>query len=101
MMNNEAMSDQELLEAISRRDMNAFNPLYHKYNKLLLNKANFGVRDIELTEEAMPDFWIDVWTQPSRIKCSRDGDAKGFLSNYLLFWMLHRVGYTIKKRQKC
>ena len=87
-MNNEAMSDQELLEAIARKDVNAFNFLYRKYNKILLSKANLRVQDTELAEGVMQDFWIDVWTQPSKIKCNPDGDAKGFLSSYLLYRVL-------------
>ncbi len=82
------MSDQELLEAIARKDVNAFNFLYRKYNKFLLKKANLRVRDIELAGGVMQDFWIDIWTQPLRIKCNPNGDAKGLLSNYLLYRIL-------------
>lgn len=82
------MSDQELLEAIARKDVNAFNGLYRKYNKLLFNKACLRVRDAEQAEGIMQDFWIEIWTRPSRIKYNPDGDAKGFLSNYLLFRVL-------------
>ena len=87
-MNNEVVSDQELLEAIARKDANAFNYLYRKYNKSLLSKARFRIQDTELAEGIMQDFWIEVWIQPSKIKCNADGDAKGFLSNYLLFRVL-------------
>lgn len=88
MMINKAMSDQEMLESIARKEVTAFNLLYRKYNKLLLRKANLRIQDSELAEEVMQDFWIDVWIQPSKIKCNPDGDAKGFLSNYLLFRVL-------------
>ena len=82
------MSDQELLEAIGRKDVNAFNGLYRKYNKSLLSKACLRVQDTSLAEGIMQDFWIDIWTQPLKIKCNPDGEAKGFLSNYLLFRVL-------------
>lgn len=82
------MSDLELLEAIARKDVNAFNSLYRKYNKFLLTKASLRIQDTELAEGIMQDFWIEVWIQPSKIKCNTDGNAKGFLSNYLLFRVL-------------
>lgn len=86
--NHEGMSDQELLEAISHKDVNAFNQLYHRYNKLLFKKACIRVQDIVQAEEIMQDFWIDIWKQPSRIKSNQDGEAKGFLFNYLFFRIL-------------
>lgn len=87
-MISKAVSDQELLEAIARKDVNAFNCLYRKYNKILLNKARIRIQDTELAEGVMQDFWVEVWVQPSKIKCNPDGDAKGFISNYLLFRVL-------------
>ncbi|MDR2130208.1 MAG: RNA polymerase sigma factor [Odoribacteraceae bacterium] len=87
-MNHETIPDRELLEAIARKDVNAFNSLYHKYNKLLLEKAYLRLRDIARTEEVMQDFWIDIWTQPDRVKYGPDGDARAFMLNYLLFRVL-------------
>lgn len=87
-MNNEAVPDKELLEAIARKDVNAFNCLYRRYNRLLFNKACFRVQNTEQAEGIMQDFWIDIWTQPLKIKYNPDGNAKGFLSSYLLFRLL-------------
>ena len=82
------MSDQELLEAISLKDVSAFSHFYEKHNKQLFSKAYARVKDITMAEEIMQNFWIDIWEHSKKIKTNQDGDAKGFLSNFLLFRIL-------------
>jgi RNA polymerase sigma factor (sigma-70 family) len=85
------MSDKELLEAISHEDVNAFDELYSKYNKTLFRKAYIRVKNTLRAEDIMQEFWIDIWEHPTRIKWNQDGEAKGFLSSYLLFRILDSV----------
>jgi RNA polymerase sigma factor (sigma-70 family) len=82
------MSDQELLEAISNEDVNAFNELYSRYNKFFFKKTYMRVQNTLRAEDIMQEFWIDVWKYPTKIKWNQEGDAKGFMSSYLLFRIL-------------
>jgi len=89
--NQKIMSDQELLEAISHKNAKAFNELYNRYNKFLFKKAYIRVQNTTQAEEIMQEFWIDVWQYPTRMKWNENGEAKGFMSNYLLFRILDSV----------
>jgi RNA polymerase sigma-70 factor (ECF subfamily) len=83
--------DSELLDAIFRHDIDAFNVLYNRYNRLLYKRVYSRLEDSTLSQEIMQDLWITVWTKPGFIKTNQEGSAKGFLYHYLSYRVLDAI----------
>ncbi|MGC3977462.1 MAG: sigma-70 family RNA polymerase sigma factor [Paludibacteraceae bacterium] len=84
-------TDGELFEAISRQDIDAFNALYGRYNRLLYKRVYGRLEDAVQSQEIMQDFWITIWTKPDFVKTADDGSAKGFLYHYLAYRVLDAI----------
>ena len=59
--------DQELLRRIRQHDEQAFEVLYHRYVRLLLNAAFQRLQDKDLTEEVVQDLFVSVWIKRSQL----------------------------------
>ncbi|MBB4034805.1 RNA polymerase sigma factor (sigma-70 family) [Dysgonomonas hofstadii] len=90
MIGNEAMamSDKELIEAISRKDEVAFNIFYNRYYRLLYKWAFRRTCDLELTDEITQNFWITIWVEPKIIKTDTKGSANKFMLHHFTYRML-------------
>ncbi len=90
MIDNEAMamSDKELIEAISQKDEAAFNSFYNKYYRLLYEWAFRRTYDLELTDEITQNFWIAIWMKPEIIKTDTNDSANKFLLHHFTYRML-------------
>lgn len=82
------INDKELLEAVSRRDVEAFNTLYSRYNRLLYKRVYGRLKNQQQSQEIMQDIWISIWENPSFVKTGEAGLAKGFLYHYLAWRVL-------------
>ncbi len=83
-----AMSDKELIEAISRKDEIAFNVFYNRYYRLLYEWAFRRTSDLEWTDEINQNFWIAIWMEPEIIKTDAKGSANKFLLHHFTYRML-------------
>jgi RNA polymerase sigma-70 factor (ECF subfamily) len=85
------ISDKELLEAVSRRDVEAFNTLYGRYNRLLYKRVYGRLENPQQSQEVMQDFWISIWEDSTFVKTDETGSAKGFLYHYLAWRVLDSI----------
>ena len=81
-------SDALLLEKIADQDMEAFNLLYLRYKELFRNWTLKKTKDQDITHEILQNFWINVWTDPQKIKTNNQQSAKSFLFHVLNFRIL-------------
>jgi RNA polymerase sigma-70 factor (ECF subfamily) len=82
------MTDKELLHAISGQDVESFNVLYGRYNRLLYSRAYSRTGKSRESREIIQDVWINIWENPSFVRTNSDGMAKGFLYHYLSYRIL-------------
>jgi RNA polymerase sigma-70 factor (ECF subfamily) len=83
--------DKELLEAVSRRDTEAFNTLYGRYNRLLYKRVYGRLENPDQSQEIMQDLWISIWEDPTFVKTNEAGSAKAFLYHYLTWRILDSI----------
>jgi RNA polymerase sigma-70 factor (ECF subfamily) len=85
------VSDKELLEGVSRREVDAFNTLYGRYNRLLYKRVYGRLENAEQSQEIMQDIWVSIWENPAFVKTGEAGSAKGFLYHYLAYRVLDSI----------
>jgi len=83
--------DKELLDAIGRKDCNAFLAFYKRYARLLQMWALKRTGSKDLTEDISQNFWIIIWTNPAIIKIGDNGSAKDYLIRYFSYRMLDYI----------
>ncbi len=71
--------DKELLEAISRKEVVAYNNFYDRYSNFLYKWALNRIRDKDITDDVSQNFWILIWEEPEMIRFDENGSAKRFL----------------------
>ncbi len=71
--------DKELLEAISRKEVVAYNKFYDQYSHFLYEWALNRIKDKDITDDVSQNFWILIWEEPEIIRFDEDGSAKRFL----------------------
>lgn len=84
-------TDRELLEAVERKDRNAFEVFYKRYARLLQMWALRYTGNKALTEDIAQNFWIIVWTSPHLFKTNDEGLAKDYLLRYFTYRMLDYI----------
>jgi RNA polymerase sigma-70 factor (ECF subfamily) len=85
------LSDKELLEAVSHQDVEAFNTIYGRYNRLLYKRVYGRLENPQQSQEIMQDIWISIWERPGFVKTNEAGSAKGFLYHYLAYRVLDSI----------
>lgn len=88
------IADNELLKAISLRDVYSFNTLYHRYNRLLYKRVYGRLENPDQSQEIMQEFWVTVWTKPDFVKTTESGSAKAFFYHYLSYRVLDCIRKT-------
>lgn len=66
-MDYKSLSDEALVAAVHRSDMNAFEELYERYWSKLWNAAAKRISCKEQAEEIVQDFFAQLWVNRSRI----------------------------------
>lgn len=72
-------SDKKLLEAIARKDKNAYETFYARYHKIVSTRLMVLLKNKELSKDLSQELWLTVWTKPESIKTNEDDSAIGFL----------------------
>lgn len=73
------MLDKELLEAIARKDVKAYNQFYNKYSDWLYDWALGRIGDEDIADDISQNFWILLWEEPGTVKLDENASAKRFL----------------------
>jgi RNA polymerase sigma factor (sigma-70 family) len=84
-------TDRELLDAMAKKDRNAFEVFYKRYARLLQMWALRYTGNKVLTEDIAQNFWIIVWTSPHLFKTNDEGVAKDYLLRYFTYRMLDYI----------
>lgn len=71
--------DKELLEAISRKEVVAYNKFYDRYSHFLYEWALNRIKDKDITDDVSQSFWILIWEEPEMIRFDENGSTKRFL----------------------
>lgn len=71
------MEDQNLIYKIEQNDREAFNLLFKKYYKPLVNYIWSLCHDIQLAEDIIQQVFVDLWTNSKPLKISKS--VKGYL----------------------
>lgn len=71
--------DNELIQAVARRDSNALMLLYDRYNRLCFAVAYRIVNDPSQAEEVVQDAFLQVWNRATTFDLARGGNLRGWL----------------------
>jgi len=71
--------DNELIQAVARRDSNALMLLYDRYNRLCFAVAYRIVNDPSQAEEVVQDAFLQVWDRATTFDLARGGNLRGWL----------------------
>ena len=71
--------DNELIQAVARRDSNALMQLYDRYNRLCFAVAYRIVNDPSQAEEVVQDAFLQVWNRATTFDLARGGNPRGWL----------------------
>lgn len=82
------MTDKELISLISFKNEKAYNTLYNRYWESLYIYVFEKVRDHDVTQDLLQEFWMRVWKDPSFILTNQDEMSKGFFCKFLSFRVL-------------
>jgi RNA polymerase sigma-70 factor (ECF subfamily) len=79
------LSDEQLLEALGRRDLNALEALYDRYNKVAYSLAYRITGDRGTAEDVVQDAFLSVWRQAASFRRDR-----GAVRTWLMSIVHHR-----------
>lgn len=71
--------DNELIQAVARRDSHALMQLYDRYNRLCFAVAYRIVNDPSQAEEVVQDAFLQVWNRATTFDLARGGNLRGWL----------------------
>ncbi len=77
-MNDEALTDDELVRRTSAGDRTAFRMVYERHSGSVLALAKRVLRNQHLAEEVTQDVFVQLWNDPDRYDPSR-GSLRTFL----------------------
>lgn len=82
------MTDKELISLIGFGNKDAYNTLYDRYWKDLYAYVFTKVKDHDVTQDLLQEFWIRIWKDPSFVLTNEKQAAKGFFCKFLNFRIL-------------
>ncbi len=82
------MTDKELISLIAFKNREAYNTLYNRYWQSLYTHVFSKVKEHDVTQDILQEFWIKIWKAPSFVLTNEDGMAKGFFCKFLNFRVL-------------
>ncbi|MFT3903746.1 MAG: RNA polymerase sigma factor [Niabella sp.] len=82
------MTDKKLISLIGLGNESAYNMLYNRYWKDLYTYVFVKVKDDDVTQDLLQEFWIKVWNDASFVLYNEEGSAKGFFCKFLNFRVL-------------
>lgn len=66
----------------------AYNTLYNRYWQELYTYVFYKVKDHDITQDLLQEFWIRIWKDASFVLTNEAGMAKGFFCSFLNFRVL-------------
>lgn len=87
-------SDQELLQAVQRRDIGAFEQFYDHYGTLVYSLAVKVLEDRILAEDVVQEVFLNLWRNAGKFDSS-----KGAVRNWLLACTSNRAIDFLRQRQ--
>ncbi|WP_114788963.1 RNA polymerase sigma factor [Niabella yanshanensis] len=82
------MTDKELIILIGFKNREAYNALYDRYWQSLYMHVFGKIKEHEVTQDILQEFWIKIWKDPSFVLTNEEGMAKGFFCKFLNFRVL-------------
>lgn len=79
------MTDKELISSIGFKNKTAYNTLYERYWDDLYSYVFAKVKDHDVTQDILQEFWIKIWKDPSFVLTNEKDSAKGFFCKFLNF----------------
>jgi len=65
------MSDEELMQRLVLRDLEAFRALYSRYSSLVYSAALRVVRDAQIAEDMVQEIFLRLWRKPESYTAQR------------------------------
>lgn len=91
MLNDNDVSDEDLLLLLKSDDEAAFNTLYNRYWKKLFVVASYRLGNLEEAEEIVQDIFTSLWNRRNTLVLTSD------LAKYLAVSVKYRVIKTLDK----
>lgn len=82
------MTDKELISLIGFGNKAAYNTLYNRYWESLYSYVFAKVKDHDVTQDLLQEFWIRIWKDASFVLTNEAQEAKGFFCKFLSFRIL-------------
>lgn len=92
LLNYDSLSDSELTSKMSQGISEAFNTIYERHWKKLLNETHKRLRNMEVAEEVVQDVFATLWERRGKIEIRN-------LYAYLLTSVRYQVFMLYKKKQ--
>ena len=89
------LKDDKLLVLIAEKNTEAFDVFYHRHIKAMYRFVYHGLKDQELADDLIQEFWVRVWEDASFLKCNSSGDVRGYVFRYLKFRILDLYRKTL------
>lgn len=89
-------SDEELLREIAKQNKNAYTEFYNQYVKAFYRFVLGKVKNQDMADDILQDFWLKLWDDPSFIKCDEQGSAKNYIFQHLRFRIFDLFRNTVK-----
>jgi RNA polymerase sigma-70 factor (ECF subfamily) len=85
-MDVKSLSDEALVQAVQRREIEAFEELFDRHHRLCLAVAYKVLGDASLSEDVTQEAFLGLWRQPDSYQA-----ARGSLRTWLLSVVRHRA----------
>lgn len=82
------MTDKELISSIGVKNKAAYNTLYVRYWEELYAHVFAKIKNHDVTQDLLQEFWIKIWKDPSFVLTNEKQSAKGFFCKFLNFRIL-------------
>jgi len=89
------LSDEELMQRLTVRDLTAFRTLYTRYSKLVYSATYRVLRDPHLAEDMVQEVFLRLWRKPDSYSSSR-----GRLTTWLTSVSRNRAVDEVRSRNR-
>ena len=89
------LNDEQLMQQISYRDLEAFRVLYDRYGDLVYSTALRIVRDVQLAQDMVQEIFLKIWRKPESYVAER-----GRFATWLISIARNRAVDEIRSRKR-
>jgi len=87
-MNHEPENDDELFLRLQTGDVLAYEEIYHRYDKFLLQAAYNKIRDKTIAEDLVQNIFISIWEKRASLEVK---DTKNYLLGCLKYAVINYI----------